>query len=50
MLGRNKTTIVPNTRRSETTDAKEIANFVKRNTTEIFGPNLKELGKLYELM
>jgi hypothetical protein len=37
-------------RRTETIDAKEIVKFVNKSTLEIFGPNCKEVGKLFEFM
>ena len=37
-------------RRTELSDAQEIVPFVNKTTLDTFGPNVKELGKIYELM
>lgn len=42
--------IVTTARRTESLDAKEIIKFVNNSTTELFGPLVKEPGRLLELM
>lgn len=37
-------------RRTELSDAQEISQFVNKTTSDTFGPNIKETGKIFELM
>lgn len=37
-------------RRTELSDAQDVTHFVSKATLETFGPNVKELGKIFELM
>jgi hypothetical protein len=46
----SKELLVTTARRTESSDAKEVAKFVNRSTVELFGPNTKETGKLIEIM
>ena len=42
--------IVTTARRTESLDAKEIIKFVNHSTIELFGPQVREPGRLFELM
>ena len=46
----SKQLLVTTARRTESSDAKEVVKFVNRSTIELFGPNTKETGKLFEIM
>ena len=49
-LKRAQTSIVTRARRTELIDAQEVLNLTNNQTCELFGPNCRELGKLFELM
>lgn len=42
--------VLTTARRTEPGDAKKIIDFINRHTLELFGPNCREIGKIYELM
>jgi hypothetical protein len=46
----SKQLLVTTARRTESSDAKEVVKFVNRSTLELFGPNVRETGKLFEIM
>ena len=50
MSKRIQSSIVTKARRTELVDAQEVSKFVNKQTLDLFGPNTKELGKIYELM
>ena len=50
MSKRIQTSIVTKARRTELVDAQEVAKFVSQKTKDLFGQNVKELGKIFELM
>jgi hypothetical protein len=47
---RIQTSIVTKARRTELVDAQEVSKYVNKQTQDLFGPNVKELGKIFELM
>lgn len=50
MSKRIQTSIVTKARRTELVDAQEVVKFVNKQTTDLFGPKCKELGKIFELI
>jgi hypothetical protein len=50
MSKRAQTSIVTTARRTEPSDAKELVKYVTKYTQELFGPVVKELGKIQEIM
>lgn len=46
----SNSSILTTARRTETIDAKEVIKFVNKSTLEIFGPNCREIGKIFEFM
>lgn len=50
MSKRVQTSVMTKARRTELVDAQEVVKFVNKQTTDLFGANTKETGKIYELM
>lgn len=50
MSKRIQTSIVTKARRTELVDAQQVIKYVNKQTLDLFGSNVKELGKIYELM
>jgi hypothetical protein len=48
MSKRNTVEIKP--RPTEVSDAQDVAYFVTKTTVDTFGPNVKDIGKITELM
>ena len=49
-LKRSQSSIITMARRTESVDAKKILKFIDQSTLELFGPTVKEIGKIFELM
>ena len=49
-MSKKQGTVITTARRTEPSDAKEILRFINNHTVELFGPNCREIDRIYEFM